>query len=366
MELPSNGKVMKLYSHGDVYYIVTVYEFEKDEKLLVSCGPLEKKLGVVYLQLGDETCSGIGCNVSKTFQPLTRSSSIVCYLKEQLKENLNTTSDTVRKEARVILRERVLPTSTSSTTTSTTGAILEPPTDENEQRNETPGSSSNLAVIAGSAACLVIICVAIAVIVIMRLRKRKDSQVLTAQGGPRNPNYESLAEPSETSIPAYPPQWDNNYAVPVDRRTDDTTYSEPCPPTDLYATPTPKHLRNNKQIPVEPTYAVLAVQQQQGKKNVFTESDDPNYSEVYANRREDCYAKVLPKNVRNQMDQENPYAYVTNEPPYANTVDPEPMYCEPGKAQGSQYANLNNSYYANSNAQEYVEPTYCEPQKRRK
>ena len=186
------------------------------------------------------------------------------------------------------------------------------------------------------------------------------------QGGPHDPNYENLTTPSETSIPAYPPQWESNYAVPVDRRTDDTTYSVPCTEPALYSTPTPKNLRNMQQKPMDPTYAVLEVPNAQGRKNIFKETDDPNYSEVYANRQEQCYAQVLPKSVRNKMEQDNnPYSYVTSEPSYANTGEPEPMYCEPARALGGQYANINSSHYANSNAQEYVEPTYCEPQKRK-
>lgn len=64
---------------------------------------------------------------------------------------------------------------------------------------------------------------------------------------------------------------------------------------------------------------------------------------------------------------DHPYANVSNEPAYVNTAEPEPMYCEPGKAQGRTYANLNNSHYANHvQDQSYVEPTYCEPQTRMK
>lgn len=99
---------------------------------------------------------------------------------------------------------------------------------------------------------------------------------------------------------------------------------------------------------------------------MFKETEDPNYSEVYANRPEACYAKVLPKNQRNNAEQDNPYSYVTNDRPCAFTADPEPMYCEPGKTRDAEYANLNNSHYANSIPPEYVEPTYCEPQKRMK
>lgn len=185
------------------------------------------------------------------------------------------------------------------------------------------------------------------------------------QRGPRDSNYENLTTPlSETSIPAYPPQWQSDYAVPVDRRTDDTTYSVPCHEGPLYATPTPKNQRNSKQTHEELTYAVIGLPNAQDRKNVFKETDDPNYSEVYANRQEQCYAKVLPKSARNKVADNNPYSNVPNEPAYANTCEPE--YCDPASVQGAQYANLNNSYYANSNAQEYVEPTYCELQKRMK
>ena len=62
--------------------------------------------------------------------------------------------------------------------------------------------------------------------------------------------------------------------------------------------------------------------------------------------------------------EQDPYSNVINEPSYVNT---EPMYCEPSTAtrpQGGQYANINNSPYVNTDAQEYVEPTYCEPPKR--
>ncbi|XP_047038689.1 uncharacterized protein LOC124643696 isoform X2 [Helicoverpa zea] len=339
VQLEPKSIALELYYYRKLRVIY--YDFEVGQTLNVVCKKLfEKNVPIMKLKLEypaeniDKLYPQEARNISHSFElnEKNEATKISC----QLREMAGNDESKLIREIRVILREKQI--TTTSTTTTTTSMPVDPPL-----------IYKIVAVVVSVVS--IIICVTTAVI-----KMKKKSQV---QGGPHNPNYENLQNPRDPTIPAYPPQWDNQYAVPVDRRSENTTYSVPFT-EPAYAEAIPKSQRNRNVT--DPTYAVLDIKNQP-QKNVYKETDDPNYSEVYATRKEQCYAEVLPKVLRDKFKKDNnPYVNVGNESPYANAG--EPMYCEPNVSRDNgTYANVNNGRYANSRPNEYVEPTYCEPPK---
>ncbi|XP_063898677.1 uncharacterized protein LOC110381388 isoform X1 [Helicoverpa armigera] len=338
VQLEPKSTVLELYYYRKLRVIY--YDFEVGQSLNVVCKKLfEKNVAIMKLNLEypaeniDKLYPQEERNISHSFElnEKNEATNISC----QLREMAGGDESKLIREIKIILREKQI---TTTSTTTTTSMPVDPPL-----------TYKIVAVVVSVVS--IIICVTTAVI-----KMKKKSQV---QGGPHNPNYENLQNPRDPTIPAYPPQWDNQYAVPVDRRSENTTYSVPFT-EPAYAEAIPKSQRNKTLT--DPTYAVLDIKNQP-QKNVYKETDDPNYSEVYATRKEQCYAEVLPKVLRDKFKKDNnPYVNVGNESPYANAG--EPMYCEPNVSRDNgTYANVNNERYANSRPNEYVEPTYCEPPK---
>uniref|UniRef100_A0A2A4JR74 ZP domain-containing protein n=1 Tax=Heliothis virescens TaxID=7102 RepID=A0A2A4JR74_HELVI len=356
VEIGSKGTAMELYYYKKLRVIY--YDFVVGETLNLKCkrfsspnGP-STELHLEYTAANISRCSekkqgNTSIDYSFELSQKNEATVISCYLKETCPGD----KCVVMRQVLVILREKQITTTTTSTM---------PPLSEVVKTTPLPDAQPDtvedqsllykiLAVVMGIIS-IIIICVST---IITKMRKKNRPQ----RG--YNPHYENLQNSRDGTIPAHPPQWDSQYAVPVDRRPEDTTYSVPFNSEPAYATAIPKSERNKNMA--EPTYAVLDIKGPRAK-NTFKETDDPNYSEVYANRKDQCYAEVIPKVLRDKFKKDNnPYVNVGNESPYANTGG-EPMYCEPSVAtNNSPYANINNERYANSRGNEYVEPTYCEP-----
>ncbi|KAH9645358.1 hypothetical protein HF086_011122 [Spodoptera exigua] len=311
MSLPANQTVLEL--HADNWQKI-YYEYDADEVLVVKCSVIKPPLNVIYMHF--EKNSTTDKNIISKIVHLnseSEKSSVVCYLKDQVNDEQKLEHDEVMYTSTVIFVKKPY--------------LIEP---------EAPSTDANQEILIAAIAALICVIIISVFIILVKMRKRNQTQ-----GSPQCNNYENLSTPSESSIPPYPAQWEaNNYAVPVDHRQEEPAYSVPIQP--LYTEPVPKNARKLKQNQVGPTYAILNIKAKQ-KRNIIKDTNDPNYSEVF-NRN---------------------YANVAKESPYVNAE--EPMYCEANVASKNQnpYTNVHNSPYANSSAQEYVEPTYCEPQRRK-
>ncbi|KAF9414644.1 hypothetical protein HW555_007505 [Spodoptera exigua] len=303
MSLPANQTVLEL--HADNWQKI-YYEYDADEVLVVKCSVIKPPLNVIYMHF--EKNSTTDKNIISKIVHLnseSEKSSVVCYLKDQVNDEQKLEHDEVMYTSTVIFVKKPYLIDPEAPSTDANQEIHDP---------DSPNSDANTVSV---------------------------SNQVPYEGSPQCNNYENLSTPSESSIPPYPAQWEaNNYAVPVDHRQEEPAYSVPIQP--LYTEPVPKNARKLKQNQVGPTYAILNIKAKQ-KRNIIKDTNDPNYSEVF-NRN---------------------YANVAKESPYVNAE--EPMYCEANVASKNQnpYTNVHNSPYANSSAQEYVEPTYCEPQRRK-
>ncbi|KAF9794627.1 hypothetical protein SFRURICE_014174 [Spodoptera frugiperda] len=320
---------------------VIYYEFDADEDLEIKCSVRKRPLNVVYMHFQNNHTTGQ--NMISKLVTLKYSSSnppVICYLRDQVNDVQSLKRDEIMYQIEVkFVAKDTYGTEPDLTTTTTTTIANRDTLDSDALNSDTNQANEQVPyeVIAAIGAVAIVIIISI-FIILLKVRKRNQTE-----GNPQNNNYENLPTPSDGSIPPYPSQWEsNNYAVPVDQRHDEPSYSVPIQP--LYAEPVPKNARKPKQNQVSPTYAILN-HPNKPKRNVIKDTNDPNYSEVYS-RNNEAYANVIKENS-----------------PYVNAD--EPMYCEANVARSqNHYTNVNSSPYANSSAQEYVEPTYCEPQRR--
>ncbi|XP_050558134.1 uncharacterized protein LOC118280211 isoform X1 [Spodoptera frugiperda] len=337
MVLPANRTVLEVSNET---LQVIYYEFDADEDLEIKCSVRKRPVNVVYMHFQNNYTTGQ--NMISKLVTLKYSSSnppVICYLRDQV----NDAQPSKRDEIMYQIEVKFVPKDTYGTepdlTTTTTTIANRDTLDSDALNSDTNQANEQVPyeVIAAIGAVAIVIIISI-FIILLKVRKRNQTE-----GNPQNNNYENLPTPSDGSIPPYPSQWEsNNYAVPVDQRHDEPSYSVPIQP--LYAEPVPKNARKPKQNQVSPTYAILN-HPNKPKRNVIKDTNDPNYSEVYS-RNNEAYANVIKENS-----------------PYVNAD--EPMYCEASVARSqNHYTNVHSSPYANSSAQEYVEPTYCEPQRR--
>ncbi|CAH1642268.1 unnamed protein product [Spodoptera littoralis] len=335
MALPANRTVLELFTDN---LQIIYYEFDADEVIEIKCSVVEQPVNVVYMHFRhNDTIDKTMISRIVTLHYEHDNPPIECYLKDQVDETAHIKRDDVMYKIKVVfVKKQFIPDPEPEPTT--TIANLEPYPGGSTTGTITGTVDEDVPyeIIVAIAAVVFVIIVSI-FLILVKVRKRNRTQ-----GSPQGNNYENLPTPSETSIPPYPAQWEaNNYAVPIDQRHEEPAYSVPIQP--LYTEPVPKNARKPKQNQVGPTYAILN-HKGTPKRNVVKDTSDPNYSEVYS---------------RNEN-----YANVAKESPYANAE--EPMYCEANMARNhNHYTNLNSSPYANSSAQEYVEPTYCEPQRRK-
>ncbi|CAH0699513.1 unnamed protein product [Spodoptera exigua] len=333
MSLPANQTVLEL--HADNWQKI-YYEYDADEVLVVKCSVIKPPLNVIYMHF--EKNSTTDKNIISKIVHLnseSEKSSVVCYLKDQVNDEQKLEHDEVMYTSTVIFVKKPYLIEPEAPSTDANQEIHDPDSPNSDANTVSVSNQVPYEVIAAIAALICVIIISV-FIILVKMRKRNQTQ-----GSPQCNNYENLSTPSESSIPPYPAQWEaTNYAVPVDHRQEEPAYSVPIQP--LYTEPVPKNARKLKQNQVGPTYAILNIKAKQ-KRNIIKDTNDPNYSEVF-NRN---------------------YANVAKESPYVNAE--EPMYCEANVASKNQnpYTNVHNSPYANSSAQEYVEPTYCEPQRRK-